>query len=166
MAQMWQPMFGRRCRIRNVCNVLEVGRLNNTRSGKHRQGNMKDRLTMRLRKRAIPVSTDTISVGARFDAGSTRRFARAISRMADRHPAHAIIDMSKTSDVDSSGFGSLVSGLKKLGAAGITPVVVCTNVHVRRLMDFAGVARMFTVVDRMSDARRVLAAATAEALAS
>ena len=86
--------------------------------------------------------------------------------MASRRPPHVIVDMTNTQTVDSSGFGSLVSGLKKLAGADAMPVVVCANPTVRRLMDFAGVARMFTVTERLSDARRVLASAQASALAS
>ena len=119
-----------------------------------------------LRKGAMLVSPDTITVGASLDVSSTRQFARAISRMTARGPGHVIVDMSKTRAVDSSGFGSLISGLKKLNDAGATPLVVCSSPSVRRLMDFAGVARMVTIIDRLSDARRALAAATADALAS
>ncbi len=121
---------------------------------------------LRLRRGAIQASTDTLSVGASLDVSSARRFARTIARFANRRLSHVIVDMSKTQTVDSSGFGTLISGLKKLGDSGATPLVVCSNPTVRRLMDFAGVSRMFTVIDRMSDARRVIAAATADALAS
>jgi anti-anti-sigma factor len=86
--------------------------------------------------------------------------------MANSRPSHVIVDMSKTQAVDSSGFGSLISGLKKLNDAGAIPLVVCSNPTVRRLMDFAGIARMFLIVDRLSDARRTLSQAMADGLAS
>jgi anti-anti-sigma factor len=71
--------------------------------------------------------------------------------------ARPIIDLSRTRSIDSSGFGALVSGLRRLSESGSRPIVVCTNSSVRRLMDFAGVARSFTVVDRLSDARKLAA---------
>lgn len=123
-------------------------------------------LPLRLRNGAISASADTITVGASLDVSSARQFARAITRVTQGRPSHVIVDMSKTRTVDSSGFGSLVAGLRKLGEFGATPLVVCSNSAVRRLMDFAGVARMTTVVDHMSEARRTLAEATADALAS
>jgi anti-anti-sigma factor len=123
-------------------------------------------LPLPLRKGTILASTDTITVGSSLDASGSRQFARAIARMAQRRLSHVIVDMSKTHAVDSSGFGSLISGLKKLMEADATPLVVCSDPSVRRLMDFAGVARMVTIVDRASDARRALAVATADALAS
>lgn len=123
-------------------------------------------VSLPLRKGGITASADSINVGASLDVSSARQFARAISRMADGQRSHVIVDMSKTRMVDSSGFGALISGLKKLNEAGATPLVVCSNPSVRRLMDFAGIARMFTIIDRMSDARRALADATADALAS
>ena len=86
--------------------------------------------------------------------------------MINRRPTHVIVDMSKMRNFDSSGFGALISGLKKFSDAGAIPVVVCKQSSVRRLMDFAGVSRTFTVVDTMTEARRTLADATADALAS
>jgi anti-anti-sigma factor len=127
---------------------------------------MKTTLTLPLRRAAKDASADAIAVGPQLDASSARSFSRAVSRFADRRLSHVIIDMSKTRSVDSSGFGSLISGLKKLTDAGSTPIVVCSNPSVRRLMDFAGVTRMFRVVDRVSEARRALVLASAEAIAS
>jgi len=86
--------------------------------------------------------------------------------MIDRRPSYVIVDMAKMRNFDSSGFGSLISGLKKFSDAGAEPVVVCKHSSARRLMDFAGVSRTFKVVDTMADARRALADATADALAS
>ena len=118
-------------------------------------------LPLQLRRGATAAPTDTVAVGSNFDIAAARRFARAVSRMAQRRPSFVIVDMSKTESVNSSGFGSLISGLKKLSDAGATLYVVCTNPSVRRLMDFAGVNRMFTIVDRVSDAHRAQERATA-----
>jgi anti-anti-sigma factor len=123
-------------------------------------------LPLLARRGLSQAPTDTISVGANLDVSNTRRLGRAISRMIDRHPSHVIVDMSKLQNFDSSGFGSLISGLKKFNDAGATPVVVCKHPSLRRLMDFAGVSRTFTIVGTMTDARRALADSTADALAS
>ena len=121
--------------------------------------------TIPLRHSAV-AQPETIAIGTSFDVTGARRFARSVSRLAQRHPASVIVDMSQTQSVDSSGFGSLISGLKKLDEAGATSYVVCANPAVRRLMDFTGVSRMFAVVDRLGDARRAIEVATAGALAS
>jgi anti-anti-sigma factor len=111
-------------------------------------------------------SSDTILVGPSLDVSSARHFARAISRMTDRRLPHVIVDMSKTQTVDSSGFGALISGLKKMNEGGSTPLVVCSNATVRRLMDFTGVSRMFTVVERTGEARQLMVQASTDVLAS
>ncbi|MBV8163434.1 MAG: STAS domain-containing protein [Candidatus Eremiobacteraeota bacterium] len=121
--------------------------------------------TIPLRRSAL-AQPETIAIGVSFDVTGARRFARSVTRLAQRHPASVIVDMSQTQSVDSSGFGSLISGLKKLDDAGATSYVVCANPAVRRLMDFTGVSRMFAVVDRLSDARHAIEQATAGALAS
>jgi len=118
-------------------------------------------LPLGLRNGVISASDDSITIGSRLDVSGARRFARAVTRIAGRKPAHAVIDLSRTRMVDSSGFGALVSGLKRLNEHGATPIVVCANSSVRRLMDFAGISRTFTIVDRMSDARKMLSQAAA-----
>jgi anti-anti-sigma factor len=145
-------MAGQRCQ----CNY----------DGQRISGIIKKMLPLRLRNGAIGASKDTISVGASLGVSSARPFARAISRMAQRRPSHVIIDMSKTRMGDSFGFGSLVAGLKKLGESGATPLLACYNPTVRRLMDFAVIARSVTSFDRVSDARRTRIEQTADALAS
>src|SRR5215470_1454697 len=121
---------------------------------------------LRPRDGAIGASSDTIHIGSSLDVGNARTFGRAITRMGDRKLRHVIIDMSKTRTVDSSGFGALISGLKKLSEGGSKPLIVCSNASVRRLMDFAGVARMFVIVDRNGDARQLMARESADVLAS
>ena len=116
--------------------------------------------------RHIAASPDTITVGPRLDASCAKQFARTISRMADRRAPFVIIDMAKTEAVDSSGFGSLISGLRKLAEAGAGAVIVCSNASVRRLMDFAGVTRMIAVVDSTKEARSLQIAHQPGALAS
>lgn len=145
-------MAGHRCR----CNY----------DGQRINGIIRKMLPLRLRSGAIGASMDTISVGASLDVSSARQFARPITRMAQRRPGHVIINMSKTHTVDSFGFGSPVAGLKKLGESGATPLLVCSNPTVRRLIDFAGIKRSITIFDRVSDARRTLIEQMADALAS
>lgn len=115
--------------------------------------------------RTITSSANTITVGQRLDASCAKQFARALGRLADNQMPFVIIDMAQTKAVDSSGFGALIAGFRKLAHAGAAAVVVCANPTVRRLFDFAGVARMITIVDRISQAQR-LSLTHAGALAS
>jgi anti-anti-sigma factor len=119
-------------------------------------------LPLRLRNGVIRASENSITIGSRFDLSGSRQFSRAIARLIQREPLRPIIDLSRTRSIDSSGFGALVSGLRRLGESGCQPVVVCANSSVRRLMDFAGVGRSFAVVDRLSDARKLLAPGASE----
>ena len=120
-------------------------------------------LPLRLRNGVIKASDDSITIGSHFDISGSRQFARAIARLGKAKPGHVILDLSRTRHIDSSGFGALISGLRRLSEYGSQPIVVCAISSVRRLMDFAGIARSFAVVDRLSDARRIIAKAAAEA---
>jgi anti-anti-sigma factor len=111
-------------------------------------------IQLRSAARLVP-PPDTVTVGPRFDAASVKSFTRDIGRIALRREPTVIIDMSKTKAVSSSGFGSLMSALRKLADAGSAVVVVSPSISIRRLFDFAGIARMVTVVDSLSAARSV-----------
>lgn len=77
-----------------------------------------------------------------------------------------IIDMSKTEAVDSSGFGSLVAAVRKIGDVGGVVAVVCNDATVRRLFEVAGITRLVPVVARVEDARVLLSATARTAMAS
>lgn len=111
-------------------------------------------IQLRSAARLLP-PTDTVTVGPRFDAASAKSFTRDIGRMLACPEPTVIIDMTKTKAVSSSGFGSLISALRKLADIGSAVVVVSPSISIRRLFDFAGIARVVTVVDSMSSARNL-----------
>jgi len=118
----------------------------------------------RARRRVIP--SDAIAVGQRLDAQSAKRFARSMSKLVESGSRECIIDLSATEAVDSSGFGSLIAAVRKIGDIGGVVAIVCTNVTVRRLFEIAGLTRIVPIVPRMEDARLMMAAAARTALAS
>jgi|GEM_PF-1220811 len=136
-------------------------------AGENRSTQMKvNTILLERPARAIASSNDTITVGARLDASCAKQFARAVARLAEKRTRFVIIDMAQTKAVDSSGFGALIAGFRKLAEYGAAAVVVCANPTVRKLFDFAGVAKMIAIVDRMKEARRLSLAQADDALAS
>jgi anti-sigma B factor antagonist len=115
----------------------------------------------RARRRTEP--SDTIAVGRRLDAESAKRFARSMVKLIEAGSRECIIDLSATEAVDSSGFGSLIAAVRKIGDVGGAVAVVCTNATVRRLFEIAGLTRFVPIVPRMEDARGIVGAATARA---
>lgn len=105
-------------------------------------------------------------VGERLDAQSAKRFARSMTRLIESGSRECIIDLSKTEAVDSSGFGSLIAAVRKIGDIGGVVAIVCNNVTVRRLFEIAGLTRFVAVVARVEDARVLLSAYARAALAS
>jgi len=118
----------------------------------------------RGRRRVIP--TDQILVGQRLDAQSAKRFARSMARLVESGSRECIIDLTKTEAVDSSGFGSLIAAVRKIGDIGGVVAIVCNNATVRRLFEVAGLTRFVPVVSRVEDARLLLSAYARAALAS
>jgi len=118
----------------------------------------------RGRRREIP--SDEIRVGERLDAQSAKRFARSMARLVESGSRECIIDLSNTEAVDSSGFGSLIAAVRKIGDIGGVVAIVCGNPTVRRLFEIAGLTRFVPVVARIEDARILLGASARAALAS
>lgn len=120
----------------------------------------------RRRGRPPVIPTDRIQVGERLDAQSAKRFARSMAKLVESGSRECIIDLSKTEAVDSSGFGSLIAAVRKIGDLGGVVAVVCNNATVRRLFEVAGLTRHVPVVSRVEDARLLLSAYARAALAS
>ena len=118
----------------------------------------------RTRRREIP--SDAITVGRRLDAESAKRFARSMSKLVESGSRECIIDLSQTDAVDSSGFGSLVAAVRKVGDLGGVVAIVCADATLRRLFEIAGLTRLVPVVHQREDARLLLSAASRAALAS
>jgi anti-anti-sigma factor len=112
------------------------------------------------------MATDAISVGRSLDAQTAKKFARSMTKLVESGTKDCIIDMTSTEAVDSSGFGSLIAAVRRVGDCGGTIAIVCRNATVRRLFEIAGITRLVPVVSRMEDARAFVAAYSGAALAS
>ena len=112
------------------------------------------------------ILTDQILVGERLDAQSAKRFARSMTRLVESGSRECIIDLSETEAVDSSGFGSLIAAVRKIGDIGGGVAIVCSNATVRRLFEVAGLGRLVPIVSRVEEARVLLSASARAALAS
>jgi anti-anti-sigma factor len=109
---------------------------------------------------------EIVQVGTRLVASNAKRFGRSMLRLLHRSAVLCIIDMSNVEVVDSSGFGSLISAVRKVEEAGGAAAIVCTNPTVRRLFEVAGVTRIVPVVGHLADARTILEAFDRDELAS
>jgi anti-anti-sigma factor len=126
---------------------------------------MDKKIHSRTRQRHDDLAGGAIDVGRSLDAQTAKRFARSMTRLLESGVRECIIDMSTTQAVDSSGFGSLIAVVRKVGDIGGSVAIVCKDKTVRRLFEVAGITRLVPVVGRMEEARALLAA-DAAALAS
>jgi anti-anti-sigma factor len=121
---------------------------------------------VRAQRRRRENAGDAISVGRRLDGETAKRFARSMNKLVESGSRECIIDMSATEAVDSSGFGSLVAAVRKIGDVGGAVAIVCANDTVRRLFEIAGLTRLVPVVGRIEDARAIVSTFARAALAS
>ena len=89
-----------------------------------------------------------------------------MTKLIESGSRECIIDLSQTEAVDSSGFGSLIAAVRKIGDLGGAVAIVCKDKTVRRLFEIAGLTRFVPVVNRMEDARLALSAYSPAELAA
>ncbi|MBV8082921.1 MAG: STAS domain-containing protein, partial [Candidatus Eremiobacteraeota bacterium] len=98
-------------------------------------------------------AADTISVGRSLDSSVARRLTRSVAKLIDAGTRTCTIDLSSVDSADSSGFGALVTALRKLEEVGVHAVVVCADARIHKLCELAEVGRLAPVVKRPEEAR-------------
>lgn len=111
-----------------------------------------------LRRSAVPAHLQQLEIGKRLDVSTARRFARSIAKLIASGWRTFVFDMTATTSVDSSGFGSLVAAVRKIEEAGGAVAIACADTTLRRLFEVAGITGLVAVVDDYETARSILTA--------
>jgi anti-anti-sigma factor len=145
--------------------ALHLGPMHKDPRRKRRHINDMNGKTAVLAVRRAIHAADTISVGRSLDSSVARRLTRSVARLIEAGARRCTIDLSAVESADSSGFGALVTALRKLEEGGVHAVVVCADSRIQKLCELAEVGRLAPVVKRTEEARR-LHALVASGLAS
>ena len=69
---------------------------------------------------------------------------------------HVIIDLSQVSFIDSSGLGALIAWFKMVNQHQGRIVFCGLTDHVRKIIGYAKLDKIFTIVDTMEEAEKAL----------
>ncbi|MBP5867463.1 anti-sigma factor antagonist [Streptomyces sp. LBUM 1486] len=100
--------------------------------------------------------------GSTLDIDSAPELRAVLTRLAEDGRLILVVDLSVVDDVDSTGLGVLVGGLKRVHVQGGTLSLVVTNDRVRAILSKTGLTKVFRVHDNVPSAVATLVADYAE----
>ncbi len=100
--------------------------------------------------------------GSTLDIDSAPELRAVLTRLAEDGRLILVVDLSAVDDVDSTGLGVLVGGLKRVHVQGGTLSLVVTNDRVRAILSKTGLTKVFRVHDNVPSAVATLVADYAE----
>jgi len=93
-----------------------------------------------------------LDVEGEIDVYTAHQFKDAVNTIVGEGQKHLIIDMSRVTYMDSSGFGTLLSATKKLRPQGGTVSLVKCNRAIDRILKITRLDTVFAVFDNVEDA--------------
>ena len=88
-----------------------------------------------------------------IDLGAAPRLASALEAASSANPARVTVDLGGVTMLDSSGLAALVNHQRHLGSRGGVVVLTSVPASVAHVLDVAGVAAVFPVVEDGRSAR-------------
>ena len=105
-----------------------------------------------ISERRIDDATRLIAVGGEIDLFTAPEFKQRISVPIDAGCAHVVVDLSKTTFIDSSSLGVLIGAHRRLKLRGGALTVVCDNEAIVKTFRITGLDGVFTLVPSLVDA--------------
>lgn len=93
-----------------------------------------------------------IGLNGRLDAAAAPEVQKCLEEAFAGGSTNLVVDLSKVSFIDSTGLGTLVSGLKAARRAEGDVRLVAPNSQVRKLLQLTTLDRVFRVSDSLAEA--------------
>lgn len=97
-----------------------------------------------------PDGLAVVSLAGEVDLFTAPRFDEALQRCIDQGARHVVVDFSKVTFIDSTALSILVAGSKRLARGKL--VIVCGLGNVLRLLQVAGLERLFVICPTLDEA--------------
>lgn len=108
-------------------------------------------LRFALSERRHDAATSVIAVEGELDLSSAPELKWTLTDALDAGVTRLVVDLSRTSFMDSTGLGVLI-GLRKRLPQGCELLIVCPPGVVRQVFEFSGTDGAFSMVDTQRDA--------------
>ena len=92
-----------------------------------------------------------VSVTGDIDLFTTPEFKRAVAEAMSQGADTVVVDLSRSTFMDSSSLGVLIGAHRKLARRGRPLVVVCDNEAILKVLRVTGLDGVFDVVGTLAD---------------
>jgi anti-sigma B factor antagonist len=91
-----------------------------------------------------------------IDVYTSPKVKDAIIKLIDREHYNLVINLEKVRYLDSTGWGVLIGGLKRVREHGGSVNLVCTNLQIKKLFNIMGLVKIFGIFDDEQSAIKAL----------
>jgi anti-sigma B factor antagonist len=102
--------------------------------------------------RRVNDDTHVVSVRGEIDLFTAPEFKQHVSAPIDAGVAHVVVDLSRTTFIDSSSLGVLIGAHRRLKLRGGSLAIVCHNEAIVKTFRITGLDGVFTLVGSLEDA--------------
>jgi anti-sigma B factor antagonist len=105
-----------------------------------------------IEDRQIDEETHVVAVTGEIDLFTAPEFKQRMSRPIDEGVQRLVVDLSRTTFIDSSSLGVLIGAHRRLKQRNGSLVVVCDNDTIVKTFKITGLDGVFTLVRSLDDA--------------
>jgi anti-sigma B factor antagonist len=105
-----------------------------------------------IEDRRVGDDTHVVAVTGEIDLFTAPDFKQHVSAPIDAGVGNVVVDLSKTTFIDSSSLGVLIGAHRRLKLRGGSLVIVCDNDSITRTFRITGLDGVFTLVASLDDA--------------
>ena len=105
-----------------------------------------------IEDRQVGDDTHVVAVAGEIDLFTAPDFKQHVAAPIDEGVTHVVVDLTKTTFIDSSSLGVLIGAHRRLKLRGGSLVIVCDNEAIIRTFRITGLDGVFTLVSTIDDA--------------
>ena len=93
-----------------------------------------------------------IALGGEVDLYTAPEFKEALLEAIGEGPKTVVVDLTKTTFIDSTTLGVLVGGVKRLRPEGGQLLLVCSDQNIMKIFEITGLDKVFPIYATRSEA--------------
>jgi anti-sigma B factor antagonist len=105
-----------------------------------------------IEDRRVNDDTHVVSVRGEIDLFTAPEFKQHVSAPIDAGLSHVVVDLTRTTFIDSSSLGVLIGAHRRLKLRGGSLVIVCDSETIIKTFRITGLDGVFTLVASLDDA--------------
>ncbi len=107
---------------------------------------------------AVDSTTSVVELAGEVDLYTAPEVRQELVRVIDEGATSVVVDLTRTTFIDSTALGVLLGGLKRLRPLGGRLALVCSDRNIRRIFEITLLDRVFAIHDTREAALQELAA--------